>query len=140
MNNKNIENLKVLQASLMVLTNKIYNIHWNMADPNFFSLHKNTEELFEDLTKFYDDVAEKIVMHKSLAIGTLKDQLKYSVIEEVEPKEFKSNEISKIIVKDLTTIIDLCDKVEGTNTIQPMLDEIYLSADKWRWQFSKISN
>lgn len=139
-NTKNIENLKVLQGSLMVLTNKIYNIHWNMANTNFFSLHKSTEELFENLTKFYDDVAEKIVMHKSFAIGTLKDQLKYSVIEEVEPTDFDTREISEIIVKDLTSIIDLCDKVEGTNTIQPMLDEIYLSADKWRWQFSKINN
>ncbi len=139
MQNKNIENLKVLQASLMVLTNKVYNIHWNMKTSLFFSLHKNTEDLFEDLTKFYDDVAEKIVMNQSLAIGTLKDQLKYSVIQEVEAKEFNSQEISKIIVVDLTTLINLCDKVEGTNTIQPMLDEIYLSADKWRWQFSKIS-
>jgi DNA-binding ferritin-like protein len=96
----------------------------------FFSLHKNTEDLFEDLTKFYDDVAEKIVMHNELAIGTLKDQLKYSVIQEVEAKDFNSQEISKIIVADLTTLIKLCDQVEGTNTVQPMLDEIYLSADK----------
>ncbi len=139
MQNNNIENLKVLQASLMVLTNKIYNIHWNMKTSLFFSLHKNTEDLFEDLTKFYDDVAEKIVMHNELAIGTLKDQLKYSVIQEVEAKDFNSQEISKIIVADLTTLIKLCDQVEGTNTVQPMLDEIYLSADKWRWQFSKIS-
>ncbi len=138
MKNKNIQNLKVLQASLMVLTNKVYNLHWNMKTSLFFSLHKNTEDLFEDLTKFYDDVAEKIVMHNELAIGTLKDQLKYSVIKEVEPKDFNSREISQIIVADLTTLINLCDKVEGTNTVQPMLDEIYLSADKWRWQFSKI--
>lgn len=136
---KNIENLKILQSSLMVLTNKVYNLHWNMANKNFFSLHKSTEDLFENLTKFYDDVAEKIVMNGSFAVGTLRDQLKYSEIEEIEPKDFKEDEISKIIVKDLTTIIDLCDKVAGTNTIQPMLDEIYLSADKWRWQFSKIS-
>ena len=138
-NMKNIENLKVLQGSLMVLTNKIYNIHWNMKTEHFFSLHKNTEHLFENLTKFYDDVAEKIVMNNNFAIGTLKEQLKYSVIEEIEPKEFGSQEISKIIAEDLTTIITLCDKVEATNTIQPMLDEIYLAADKWRWQFSKIS-
>ncbi len=138
MQNQNIENLKVLQASLMVLTNKIYNIHWNMKTSLFFSLHKNTEDLFEDLTKFYDDVAEKIVMHNELAIGTLKDQLKYSVIQEVEAKDFNSQEIAKIIVTDLTTLINICDKVEGTNVIQPMIDEIYLAADKWRWQFSKI--
>ena len=101
-----------------------------MKTEHFFSLHKNTEHLFENLTKFYDDVAEKIVMNNNFAIGTLKEQLKYSVIEEIEPKEFGSQEISKIIAEDLTTIITLCDKVEATNTIQPMLDEIYLAADK----------
>ncbi|MGL6125153.1 MAG: Dps family protein [Metamycoplasmataceae bacterium] len=138
-NDNNIESLRVLQCSLMVLTNKIYNIHWNMANKNFFSLHESTEDLFRDLTKFYDDVAEKIVMHKHFAIGTLKDQLKYSIIKEIEPREFNEDEISSIIVQDLTSIISICDKVKGTNTIQPMLDEIYLSADKWRWQFSKIS-
>ncbi|MGL5591078.1 MAG: Dps family protein [Metamycoplasmataceae bacterium] len=139
MKDKNIESLKILQSSLMVFTNKVYNLHWNMANKNFFSLHKNTEKLFKEMTKFYDDVAEKIVMNNHFAIGTLKDQLKYSVIDEVEPKDFNEDDISKIIVKDLTTIISLCDKVEGKNTIQPMLDEIYISADKWRWQFSKIS-
>ncbi|MGL5617453.1 MAG: Dps family protein [Metamycoplasmataceae bacterium] len=139
MEDKNIENLKVLQSSLMVFTNKVYNLHWNMANKNFFSLHKNTEKLFKKMTLFYDDVAEKIVMNNHFAIGTLKDQLKYSVIKEIEPKEFNEDEISKIIVKDLTTIIGLCDKVQSKNTIQPMLDEIYISVDKWRWQFSKIS-
>lgn len=44
--NKNIENLKYLQKSLILLTNKIYNIHWNMKDEHFFELHKNTENLF----------------------------------------------------------------------------------------------
>ncbi|MDK2819783.1 MAG: DNA starvation/stationary phase protection protein [Mycoplasmataceae bacterium] len=135
---KNIESLKDLQASLMVLTNKIYNFHWNMKTEHFFSLHKNTEDLFEDLTGFYDDVAEKIVMLGDLAIGTLKDQLLYSKISEVKEKEFDQKEISKMIVKDLTIIIELCDKVEGTNVVQPMLDEIYMSADKWRWQFRKL--
>ncbi|MGL4343201.1 MAG: Dps family protein [Metamycoplasmataceae bacterium] len=136
---KNIKKLKTLQASLMVLTNKIYNIHWNMKSKHFFELHKNTEELFEDLTKFYDDVAEKIVMHKHLAIGTMKDQLKYTKIDEIEEKEFDIIEISKIIEHDLTVIISLCDDIEGTNVIQPILDEIYVSMDKWRWKFRQLN-
>lgn len=124
----------------MVLTNKIYNFHWNMKTVNFFSLHKSTNDLFEELTEFYDEVAEKIVMLGDLAIGTLKDQLLYSKINEVKEKEFTHDEIAKTIVKDLTIIIKLCDEVEGTNIIQPMLDEIYMSADKWRWQFKKSNN
>lgn len=123
----------------MVLTNKIYNIHWNMKGKHFFELHKNTENLFETLTKFYDDVAEKIAMHNELAIGTLVNRLKYSKIKEIDAKHFEVKEISNIIVFDLLIIIDLCDNVDGTNLIQPMLDEIYLSCDKWRWQFKNLN-
>ncbi|MGL5521791.1 MAG: Dps family protein [Metamycoplasmataceae bacterium] len=136
---KNIEKLKVLQSSLIVFTNKVYSIHWNMKGKEFFYLHQATDDLFKDFSEFFDSVAEKIVMHGQLSVGTLKEALELSKIKEVPVKEFEVKELSEIIVKDLTTIIDLCDQVEGTNVIQPLLDEIYVSSDKWRWKFAKTA-
>ncbi|MGL5438228.1 MAG: Dps family protein [Metamycoplasmataceae bacterium] len=136
---KNIEKLKILQSSLIVFTNKVYSIHWNMKGKEFFSLHQATEDLFKDFSEFFDSIAEKIVMHGQLSVGTLKESLELSKIKEIPVKEFEAKELSEIIVKDLTTIIDLCDDVEGTNVIQPLLDEIYASSDKWRWKFAKTA-
>lgn len=133
---KNIDLLKKLQASLIVFTQKLYNIHWNMRNPQFFSLHQATEDLFKEVTIFYDDVAEKILMHNELCVGTLKESLDLSIIKEIKEKHFNEVETCEIIVRDLKSLIDLIDSVEGTNTIQPMLDEFYLSFDKWIWKFN----
>lgn len=135
----NIDKLKKLQASLVVFNYKIYNLHWNVKDPHFFELHKNTEQLFEQLSELYDAVAEKIVMHGYLAIGTLQEALKLSAIKEIKEADFCLKTISKIVDEDLTTIISLCDDVKGTNVIQPLLDEIYLVTDKFRWMFKKLN-
>ncbi|AAT28028.1 Dps family protein [[Mycoplasma] mobile] len=135
---KNIEKLRKLQASIMVFTNNVYSLHWNVKGSHFFEIHEETEKLFKDLREMYDDVAEKIVMHDALPVGSYKNQLELSAIKEIETKWYDLTFISNNVVESLGKIIELTDAVEGTNVIQPMLDEIYLKADKWRWNFRQL--
>lgn len=39
---------------------KTLGVHWNAVGPAFFSLHKMTEEQYEDLEDAIDDIAERI--------------------------------------------------------------------------------
>jgi len=43
-----------------VLLVKTQGVHWNVAGPLFYSLHKMTEEHYEDLFEAADDIAERI--------------------------------------------------------------------------------
>lgn len=135
----NIKKLKKLQASLMIFANNAYALHWNVKDPHFFTLHAETENLFKDLREMYDEVAEKIIMHGELPVTTYKDQLELAEIKEIETQWYDLSFISKNVVESLNKIIELTDQVEGTNVVQPMLDEIYIKVDKWRWQFKHLN-
>ena len=137
---ENVIKLNALLANLVVFNHKVYNYHWNLKGKGFLPLHKQTEKLFETVTHLLDEVAEKAVMLNGLALGTLKECLEIASIKEQKAKNFQANEICQAIVDDLTMLISKVDQVEGTNTVQPLLDELYLAFDKFRWLFkSSIS-
>ncbi len=39
---------------------KTQGVHWNVAGPNFYGLHKLTQEQYEDLYEAIDEIAERI--------------------------------------------------------------------------------
>lgn len=52
--------LKKALADSYVLYLKTLGVHWNITGPTFFSLHKLTEEQYEDLHEAIDGIAERI--------------------------------------------------------------------------------
>lgn len=134
-----INSLKVLQASLQVFYQKLNNFHWNVKGLEFFEVHKQTEKLADEIHDLVDRVAEKIVMNESVALGSFQEILKYSKINEIKSKDFGYLEVAKNIKNDLTVIIELSDNVGTGSVIQPLLDEIYMLCDKYRWQFGAFS-
>lgn len=46
-------------ASTYVLYHKTQGFHWNVAGPLFYSVHKLTEEQYEDLATAVDEIAER---------------------------------------------------------------------------------
>lgn len=139
MNTKQVKSLKVLQASLQVFYQKLNNIHWNVKGLEFFEIHEQTDKLYHEMIELIDGVAEKIVMNDGIALGSFKEILEISKINEIESKHFDYLEASKIIEQDLKTLIDVTNSVETSPTIQPLLDEIYMVCDKYKWQFGVIN-
>ena len=61
MNNQNIaNNLHKIIRNSYVLALKTQNFHWNVAGPNFKSLHDLFSSQYEDLSEAIDDLAERI--------------------------------------------------------------------------------
>lgn len=131
-------NLKKLNASIAVLNQKLNNIHFNYKGDDFRGIHLFTEELYKIGLELYDDLSEKIVMQGEISPASFKEHLELSGIEEIEGKLFTKEEVSHIIVKDLTKIIEIANEVTSTSTIQPLLDEVFMVADKYRWIFKSI--
>ncbi|MEO1252125.1 MAG: DNA starvation/stationary phase protection protein [Pseudomonadota bacterium] len=74
---------KVL-ASSYVLYHKTHAYHWNITGPLFYSVHKLTDEQYEDLAAAIDDIAERI---RAIGFQTpvgLGSYLKDSVIEDTD--------------------------------------------------------
>ncbi|WGI37013.1 Dps family protein [Mesomycoplasma lagogenitalium] len=134
-----INKLKKLQASLQVFYQKINNIHWNIKGLEFFEIHEITDKLKDDVLNFVDEVAEKIVMKDELAIGSYSEILKYSFLKEMESKYFDYKIAIFSIVEDLNQLLTFVEDENWSARVQPILDELLTSFDKWKWQFSALA-
>lgn len=55
-----VQSLSVALASSYVLSLKTQGFHWNVTGPEFYSLHKLSEEQYDDLADAIDTIAERI--------------------------------------------------------------------------------
>ncbi|MFV8418470.1 Dps family protein [Mycoplasma sp. Z355B] len=136
MNNK--QELITLQASLFILQAKIKNFHWNIKGADFFEIHEQLDKLYDDTTEQLDAVAEKLLMLGYNALGSYQEAAKYSLIKEIEAKDFISSEIFAYVVADLNTLLEYIGKMDNVSyRVQPLLDEIVIYLDTWHWKFLK---
>ncbi len=86
-------------GSSHVLYAKVRGVHWNVVGPAFYSLHKMTEEEYEDLNVAIDDMAERIRAIGFAAPTGLKEIMENSVISDQE-KLLPANDMIKELVED----------------------------------------
>ncbi|WP_322875572.1 Dps family protein [Mycoplasmopsis felis] len=135
---KEIQELKKLQANLQVFCQKLSNIHWNIKGLEFFEIHEEVDKLRNEVNNFVDEVAEKILMKNNLALGSYNEVLKLSSLNELTSQEFEYEQATKNIINDLNFILISIEKFEWSKRVQPLIDEVLLTFDKWLWQFSKL--
>ncbi|WP_050927959.1 Dps family protein [Aestuariivita boseongensis] len=78
------EGLANVLADTYRLTFKTHAYHWNVEGPLFYSIHKLTEEQYENMFTAADELAERIRSLGHLAPSRMNDILQASVIEDVE--------------------------------------------------------
>ena len=82
-NNESVINVLNKQvANWTVAFTKLHNFHWYVKGPNFFSLHTKFEELYDEASQYVDDLAERILAVGGNPVGTLKESLEMSIIDE----------------------------------------------------------
>ncbi|WP_416322673.1 DNA starvation/stationary phase protection protein [Mycoplasmopsis felis] len=135
---KEIQELKKLQANLQVFYQKLSNIHWNIKGLEFFEIHEEVDKLRNEVNNFVDEVAEKILMKNNLALGSYNEVLKLSSLNELTSQEFEYEQATKNIINDLNFILIGIEEFEWSKRVQPLIDEVSLTFDKWLWQFSKL--
>ena len=78
------ESLRLVLADTFVLYMKTYAIHWNYQGDKFFSVHKMTEEHYEELAEAIDEIAERIRALGKAAPISLSTILASSDLQELE--------------------------------------------------------
>lgn len=97
------ELLSLALSNTYVLYAKIQGFHWNVRGPLFYSIHKMTEEQYEDLGAAIDEVAERIRAIGFLAPNTLKKFLATAEVKEAEG-ESEASEMLDSLVQDHQTV------------------------------------
>ena len=100
-----MDRMGVHVADLQVLYVKLHNYHWHVKGPQFRSIHEYTEALYDEVTGFYDDVAERMLMLGAKPPVTMKEYLTLTNIKEEPLQEFTVAQVLEGVKSDLTYLL-----------------------------------
>lgn len=102
-------------SSVSILLIKTKKFHWDIVGPQFIALHRLWEGQYETLTRFTDEIAERVRSRGGFPIGTATGFLEHSIIEEHPGVVASATEAvsallndHELIVRTLRTSIEKC--------------------------------
>lgn len=140
---KTITNLNQFLADLAVFYRKLQNYHWNIEGKEFFVIHAKLEEYYDDINEQIDEVAEYILSINGKPLGTLKDYLTITKIQEAENVKIKSEALLPCVLKDFETLLQEAKQIkqesEKQNDAQTstLMDEYIEDYSKKIWMLSQ---
>ena len=133
------QTLNEFLADLNVFYRKLQNYHWNAQGKDFFRTHEKLEELYNEVNESIDEIAEHILILGGQPLGTLKDYLAVSTIQEAENKKVKSDEIYSNLITDFGTLLKKSTEIkeesdkENDYATSALIDDYILSYGKHLW-------
>ncbi|EDP69148.1 general stress protein 20U Dps [Carnobacterium sp. AT7] len=134
------ELLNELVATYGVFNIKLYQHHFYVKGPHFFTLHEKFEELYDEVTGQFDELAERLIAIGGKPYATLGEFLEFSTIKEApyDGKETAEEMVSstildyKIIDERLQKGINLTGEA-GDDSTQDLLIGYKSGVDKTIW-------
>lgn len=126
-------------ADLAVLSTKVQNYHWNITGPGFFSIHKELDNIYENLNDQVDVVAERILALDKRPLSSLKAFLEHSKIEEADDKAVSIDFVFDNLTKDFSYMVNEAKNIKVKSdelndfATSAMLDEFILQTEKLLW-------
>ncbi|MFT6134972.1 MAG: starvation-inducible DNA-binding protein [Cyclobacteriaceae bacterium] len=102
-----------LLADYHVHYQKLRNFHWNVEGPDFFELHENFENQYNNAKVNIDEIAERIRVFGKRPLSTMQEYLNSARIKE-STKEYAPYEMVQEILVDYEIL--LSDMVNITNS------------------------
>ena len=139
------KNLNVLLSDLNVFYRKLQNYHWNVQGKDFFNIHAKLEEYYDEINEQIDEVAEKMLMIDMQPLGTMKDYLANTTIQEAENAKIDENSVYPILIKDYDTLLNQVKTIkkqaddQSCYMMSSFLDEIISSYKKHLWMLKQSS-
>lgn len=140
-----IGNLKQLQADSHALYVKLHNYHWNIEGADFFPVHNYTEEIYNNMSVLYDDVAERVLQLGSKPYLTMSELVSATKIEDETRDSFRSKDVVNSIIKDYNYLLGLFKNLSeaageaGDKTTEGFADEHVAKLEKDLWMIGNMS-
>lgn len=137
------ELLKTLLASTYAYTIKVQFFHWNVEGPDFYSLHKFFQDIYEDSYSAIDTIAEEIRTLNEYAPGSLERFQELSQIigqTKVPRGELMLEELladSNVLIGLLTQSFDAAT-AENHQDIANFMAERLAAHNKYKWQIQSF--
>lgn len=131
-------------SDLNVFYRKVQNYHWNIIGKDFFVIHEKLEEYYDKINEQIDEVAEHILILGNEPLGTMKDYLANTCIEEAKNEKINDCDVFTNIIKDLEKLLQKVTKIkeEADNQKQyatsSLMDEYINDYSKKLWMLKQM--
>lgn len=138
------KDLNVFLSNLNVFYRKLQNYHWNIIGKDFFVIHSKLEEYYDKINEQIDEIAEHILMINGQPLGTMKDYLQNSSIQEAKNEKVSDNEVFETIIKDYGTLLENVTNIkkeaeEHTDYLtSSLMDSYILDYTKILWMLKQM--
>ena len=136
---KVVELLNARLADCKDLQTQAKQAHWNVKGPNFIALHKQFDEINEDVDNYVDEIAERAVQLGGVAEGTARMVAKRSSLPEypLTATDGRSHveALSTALAafgKSARKAIDESNELGDLDTAD-LFTEVSRGIDKWLW-------
>ncbi len=133
--------LKKLMANYQVYYHKLRNFHWNVEGSDFFELHQEFENEYNEARVKVDLIAERIRVFGVMPSMTMTEAIKISEIKE-SPEKMPAYEMVKQVLSDYEILhemmLDAINAALETGDIgtENLIAEFILNIEKRHWMFS----
>lgn len=137
------QSLNQFLCDLNVFFRKLQNYHWNIQGESFFRIHEKLEEYYDAVVKEIDEIAEHILINGAQPLGTLKDYLENTKIQEAENKKVDRNTVYKAVLADYGTLYQDIKKIKetadevGDYATSSLMDDYILNYGKILWMLNQ---
>lgn len=138
-----INKLNIYLSDLNVFYRKLQNYHWNIKGIDFFIIHEKLEQYYNSVNEQIDEIAEHILTLGGQPLGTMKDYLNKTTIEEAKNEKVISTFVFDELIKDYSKIlqdtIDIKDLAERNqeNKTSALMDTIIEDYSKKIWMLKQ---
>lgn len=105
------EALNTFLADQVVVGMKIHNIHWNMIGSDFFPMHKQMDEFYEEAEERIDTVAERLLVIGGRPLGSLKSMLDRTSIKELSDENITAIDGVTHLIVDFESLNNLSQHI-----------------------------
>jgi starvation-inducible DNA-binding protein len=126
-------------ADVIDLQMQLKQAHWNVKGPHFIGLHELFDEIAEDIEKYVDLIAERVVQLGGIAEGTVRVSASRSRLDEYPLSIADGSAHVEAVARALSTFgrearmsIEETEALDDADTAD-IFTEVSRGIDKWLW-------
>ncbi len=133
-----VNELNKLLSDYHVYYQNLRNFHWNIKGENFFDLHNQFEELYNDARLKIDEIAERILTLRHRPVSRFSEYLEIGNVSEADMLEDDREMVLTILdnhqalIKNLRAVIKSAGEVSDEGTID-MAGSFLENLEKKSW-------
>ncbi|WP_235689712.1 Dps family protein [Fulvivirga lutea] len=134
-----------LLANFSVHYQKLRNFHWNVKGADFYDIHENFEEQYNEAIEAIDDVAERIRVFGQTPMSTMGEYISTSEIKETGT-DLSALEMVSEVLKDYEILLEHMFNVieisieNGDSGTEDMMKGFVKSIEKRYWMWTAFSH